>query len=68
VSELFANEPLDLGYEVIDGEERWTSIGHSNELRILVAVWAMRGDAIRPITVFEAGKRLTSDYVRQQGW
>lgn len=68
VSEVFANETLDLAYEVVNGEERWTSIGHSNGLRVLVIVWAMRGEAIRPITAFEAGKRLTSDYVRQKGW
>ncbi len=68
VLEVFANETLDLGYEVADGEERWTSIGHNNEFRVLVVVWTMRGDAIRPITAFEANKRLTSDYVRQKGW
>jgi uncharacterized DUF497 family protein len=66
---VFANETLDLGYEVVNGEERWTSIGHSNGLRVLVVVWTMQGDAIiRPITAFEAGKRLTSEYVRQKGW
>ena len=68
VSELFANVAIDLRYEVVDGEERWTSIGHTSEMRILVVVWTMRGDSIRPVTVFEAGKSLISEYFRQKGW
>jgi uncharacterized DUF497 family protein len=52
----------------VNGEERWTLLGHSNHLRVLVVVWTMRGELIRPVTAFEAGKRLAEDYVKEKGW
>jgi uncharacterized DUF497 family protein len=67
VSELFTNEAIDLRYEVVDGEERWTSIGHTNRLRILVMVWTMRGELVRPVTAFEAGRQLAADYLAEKG-
>jgi len=68
VLEVFLNEAMDLDYETVNGEERWTSLGHSNRLRVLVVVWTMRGELIRPVTAFEAGKRLAEDYVNEKGW
>jgi uncharacterized DUF497 family protein len=50
VAQAFANETIDLNYEVSEGEERWTSVGHTDGLRIIVIVWTMRGDAIRTVT------------------
>ena len=66
VSEAFANEAIDLGYEVVNGEERWTSMGHTKGMRIPVVVWTMQGDAIRPVTAFEAGSRLAAESVREK--
>lgn len=68
VGELFANEAVDINYQVIDGEPRWTSVGHTGAMRILVVVWTMRASAIRPVTAFEAGKQLAADYLKQKGW
>ena len=48
-------------------EERGTSVGYTNEMRILVVVWTMRGELIRPVTAFEAGKELISDHFREKG-
>jgi uncharacterized DUF497 family protein len=67
VLEVFGNETVDLNYEVVNGEERWTSVGHSNALRILVVVWTMRSEAIRPVTAFEAGKKLAEEYLKGKG-
>jgi len=67
VLEVFLNEALDLDYETVNGEERWTSVGHSNQLRVLVVIWTMRGELIRPVTAFEAGKRLAADYFKEKG-
>ena len=67
VGEVLAIEAMDLGYEVVNGEERWTSIGHTSAMRILVVVWTTRGELVRPITAFEAGKKLAAEYVRQKG-
>jgi uncharacterized DUF497 family protein len=68
VLQVFANEASDLRYEVVNGEERWTSIGHTDALRILVVVWTMRGESVRTVTAFDAGKRLTAEYVLKRGW
>jgi uncharacterized DUF497 family protein len=68
VLEVFRNEAMDLNYETVNGEERWTSVGHSNAVRILVVVWTMRGESIRPVTAFEAGKRLAEVCFKEKGW
>lgn len=65
---MFANDALDIGFEVASGEERWTSIGHTAVMRVLVVVWTMRGERVRTVTAFEAGKRAKTEYIRQQGW
>ena len=36
VGEVFANEAVDIDYQVIEGEARWTSVGHTAAMRILV--------------------------------
>jgi uncharacterized DUF497 family protein len=67
VEQVFANDPMDLGAEVVDGEERYTGVGHTKGLRVLVLVWTMRGDAIRPITAFDASERLATRYLVEGG-
>jgi uncharacterized DUF497 family protein len=68
VLQVFANEASDLRYEVVNSEERWTSIGHTDALRILVVVWTMRGESVRTVTAFDAGKRMAAEYVMKRGW
>jgi len=67
IEEVFANDPADIGFETVEGEGRWTAIGHSDSLRILIVVWTMRGEAVRPITAFEAGRRLRDAYRAARG-
>jgi hypothetical protein len=67
VEQVFVNEALDLGFELVNGEERWTSIGHTAALRVLVIVWTMRGERVRTVTAFEAGKRAAEEYVGGKG-
>jgi uncharacterized protein len=67
VEEVFANDPADIGFETVEGEGRWTVIGHTDSFRFLVVVWTMRGEAVRPITAFEAGKRLRDAYIAARG-
>jgi uncharacterized DUF497 family protein len=67
VEEVFANDPADIGYSTVEADGRWTSVGHTNSVRILVVVWAMRGETIRPITAFEATKQLRKTYLASRG-
>jgi uncharacterized protein len=67
VEQVFANDPMDLDFEVVDGEERYQSLGHTNGLRILFVAWTMRGDAVRPITAFEASRSMAQEYRAYKG-
>ena len=55
-------------YDVIGGEERWTSIGHTSLLRVLVVVWGMRDASVRPVTALEASKTARMGYLRVKGF
>jgi len=61
------NDPLDMNYEVIDGEERWTALGHTDEYRVLLVVWTLRTDAVRIVTARAAGRRGRDAYLRAKG-
>ena len=67
VEQAFANDPMDLGADVVDAEERYTGVGHTNRFRVLVLVWTMRGDATRPISAFDASDRLAARYLAERG-
>jgi uncharacterized DUF497 family protein len=63
------NEPFDLGYEIRRGEDRWTTIGHTDDLRVLLVVWTLRVDeAVRVITAREAAKSARRVYLREKGF
>ena len=67
VEQVFANDPMDLGADVVEGEERYTGVGHTKRLRVLVLVWTIRGDTTRPITAFDASERLATRYLAERG-
>ena len=67
VEQVFGNDPLDIDFEVTGGEDRWTSIGHTDLLRVLVVIWTDRGDAIRPVTRYGAGRSATREYLAMKG-
>jgi uncharacterized DUF497 family protein len=51
----------------VDGEDRWTAAGATNALRVLVVVFTMRGENIRPITGWAADRRTKKDYFMERG-
>ena len=61
------NDPLDMNYEVIDGEERWTALGHTDNYRVLLLVWTLRHDALRIVTARAVGTRARDTYLRAKG-
>jgi uncharacterized DUF497 family protein len=61
------NDPLDLNYEVIDGEELWTALGHTDSFRVLLLVWTVRREALRIVTARAVGKRARDTYLRAKG-
>jgi uncharacterized DUF497 family protein len=48
------------------GEERWYALGATDNLRVLFLVFTYRGKRIRPITGWDAGKKLQEQYFRKK--
>ena len=51
---VMQNSPLDLACEVVDGEERYRSVGMTDSGRLLVAIWTLRDGKVRAVTAFPA--------------
>lgn len=64
--EVLLGDPLDAGFDVVGGEERWAFIGETNEGRILRVVIAFRGELIRVATAFEPSKHWKVFYLQQK--
>lgn len=67
VESVFENDPVDLDYDVMDGEERWASIGHTRGFRVLLVIWTMRGQAVRPITARPVSRARATEYLKRKG-
>jgi len=65
--QVLINDPEDLDFAMLGEEERWTGIGHTNRLRILLVVWTIRRDAVRVVTVWDAPPALKKAYLRRKG-
>ena len=61
------NNPLDLGMDVIENEERYLSLGATRRGRIVVVVTTWREERVRVVTAFDAIKRLVQLYYRERG-
>ena len=64
--EVILGDPLDIGLEVVDGEERSSHVGETNEGRILWMVITFRGERMRVVTAFEPGKQWKIFYFEQR--
>ena len=66
-ADVLNNDPVELDYQVVEGEERWVAVGVTNRGRFLVVVWTIRGSTIRVVTAFDADKRYQRAYLAQRG-
>lgn len=62
--QAMANDPILVDFCDENGEERWYALGATDTLRVLFLVLTFRGDRIRPITGWDAGKKLREAYFR----
>jgi uncharacterized DUF497 family protein len=65
--QVIDNDPLDLESEVVDGEQRFSSIGRTDHGRFLLVVTTLRHSRIRVVTAFPAPKGLVNLYVAYKG-
>jgi uncharacterized protein len=65
--EVILNDPVDLGLEVVEGEERYLNLGVTFQGRVLLVVTTWREDRVRVVTAFEPIKRLIQFYYQERG-
>jgi uncharacterized DUF497 family protein len=65
--DVLNGDHIFLEYQMEGNEERWSAIGMTRTGRILNIVFALRGDAIRPITGWSADKETAALYLEQWG-
>jgi hypothetical protein len=63
---VILNDPVDLGMEILEGEDRHLSLGVTVNGRVLLVVTTWREDRIRVITAFEPIKRLIQFYYQER--
>jgi len=56
-----------LEYQVEENEQRWIAVGATRTGRVLNIVFAVRDEAIRPITGWAADKETADLYFKQWG-
>jgi len=64
--QVILNDPVDLGIEIIEGEERHLNLGATVRGRILLVVTTWREDRVRVVTAFEPIKRLIQFYYQER--
>jgi uncharacterized DUF497 family protein len=68
VEQALSNDPVNLSYVVAgSGEQRWASVGPTDDGRLLVVVWTVRGDRVRVVTAYPATKRVRAAYASAKG-
>jgi uncharacterized DUF497 family protein len=65
--EVILNDPVDLGMEVVEGEERYLNLGATFQGRVLLVVTTWRENRVRVVTAFEPIKRLIQFYYQERG-
>jgi len=65
--DVLSGNHILLEYQMEGDEHRWLAVGATRVGRILVIVFAVRGEAMRPITGWAADKETADLYVRQWG-
>ena len=48
------NDPLDVHFDVIDGEPRYRSVGLTDGGRFILVAWTLRNGKVRAVTAFTA--------------
>ena len=64
--QVILNDPVDLGLEIAEGEERYLNLGATVLGRVLLVVTTWRQDRVRVVTAFEPIKRLILFYYQER--
>ena len=64
--QVILNDPMDVGMEIVEGEERCLNLGATLQGRVLLVVTTWRDDRVRVVTAFEPIKRLIQFYYQER--
>jgi uncharacterized DUF497 family protein len=67
VEHVFRSDPVIADYRAVRGEERWSAVGTTASLNVLVVVFTVRGTRIRPVTGWKADRRTEKIYFERKG-
>ncbi len=65
--QVMRNDPALFDYENIDGEDRWTGLGPTDDLRVLVVAFTIREGRFRAVTAYPASKKRAREFWRSIG-
>ena len=65
--QVMLNIPVEIGYQVIDGEERFVAAGMTRLGRFLTIVWTDREGLVRIVTAFDSPGDDRAAYLRERG-
>jgi uncharacterized DUF497 family protein len=63
--QVILGDPLDIEFDVVDGEERWSYLGETDDGRILWVTITLRGKRMRVVTAFEPEKHWKVFYLKE---
>jgi hypothetical protein len=64
--EVILGDPLDVEFDIVDGEERWSYVGETEDCRFLWATITLRGKRMRVVTAFEPEKYWRVFYFKER--
>jgi len=65
--QVMRHDPILFDYRNVDGEDRWTGLGSTDDLRVLVVALTIREGRIRAVTAFPASAKRVREFWRQKG-
>jgi uncharacterized DUF497 family protein len=65
--QVILDDPVDLGTEIVEGEERHLNLGATERGRILLVATTWREQRVRVVTAFEPIKQLIQFYYEERG-
>jgi len=65
--DVLSGNHMLLEHQMEGDEQRWIALGATRAGRILSIVFSVRGEAVRPITGWQAEKETADMYVREWG-
>ena len=64
--EVILGNPLDIDFDVVDSEERWSYVGEANDGRIPWTTITIRDKRMRVVTAFEPDKQWKVFYLEEK--